>query len=366
MKQLLSIDDLSESDIEGLLDLAANFAEVQKRAVPKVPALRGKTIVMAFFEDSTRTRSSFDLAARRLSADVATFAAGASSLSKGESLRDTVETITAMGVDAIVVRHAHPGVPGAISRYTDAAIVNAGDGRHQHPTQALLDAYTITEALGEVAGKRILLTGDILNSRVARSNIALFSRLGAEMVVCGPQTLLPATQNGNMFGHPVTVVRNIDDVIDSVDVAYMLRIQRERIAEAVLPSVREYRSIYGLTVDRAARMAPHAVVMHPGPMNRGVEIDAAVADSERSLVTQQVANGVVVRMAVLYSILGPGRFEAEDETRGEDLNLADTPSEGSGTGSPASTATANPATNPPINPASDQASDSATNVKETA
>ncbi len=326
MKQLLSIDDLSESDIEGLLNLATNFAEVQKRAVPKVPALRGKTIVMAFFEDSTRTRSSFDLAARRLSADVATFAAGASSLSKGESLRDTIETITAMGVDAIVVRHAHPGVPGAISRYTDAAIVNAGDGRHQHPTQALLDAYTMIEEMGEIAGKRILLVGDILNSRVARSNVSLFTRLGAEVVVCGPQTLLPPMRSGEMFGHPVTVVKNLDDVIDSVDVAYMLRIQRERIAEAVLPSVGEYRSIYGLTAERAARMAPHAVVMHPGPMNRGIEIDAAVADSGRSLITRQVANGVVVRMAVLYSILGPGRFDSDVEpTAVEDLNLADTP-----------------------------------------
>ncbi len=364
MKQLLSIDDLSENDIESLLDLAASFAEVQKRSVPKVPALRGKTIVMAFFEDSTRTRSSFDIAARRLSADVATFAAGASSLSKGESLRDTVETITAMGVDAIVVRHAHPGVPGAISRYTDAAIVNAGDGRHQHPTQALLDAYTMREALGEIAGKRILLAGDILNSRVARSNISLFTRMGAEVVVCGPHTLLPPHRDGTMFGYPVSVVKNIDDVIDSVDVAYMLRIQRERIAEAVIPGIGEYRTVYGLTAERASRMAPHAVVMHPGPMNRGVEIDAAVADSDRSLVTQQVANGVVVRMAVLYSILGPGRFDTDDERAVvEDLNLVDTPdpAEGEESGSDhVDPAPQDSSTKP------DNASDPATKVKETA
>jgi aspartate carbamoyltransferase catalytic subunit len=329
VNQLLSIDDLSASDIEGLLDLADNFTEVQKRSVPKVPALRGKTVVLAFFEDSTRTRSSFDIAARRLSADVATFAAGASSLSKGESLRDTVETITAMGVDAIVVRHPHSGVPAAVSSYTTASVVNAGDGRHQHPTQALLDAYTLRTTFGDLAGRRILLCGDILNSRVARSNIALFSKLGAELIVCGPRTLLPPSVNSQLFGHPVTVVADIDDVIDQVDVAYMLRIQKERITEAVLPSIREYRTMYGLTAQRARKMAPHAVVMHPGPMNRGVEIDAEVADSERSLITQQVANGVVVRMAVLYQLLGPGRFDSEPESEEtsrpalEDLNLAD-------------------------------------------
>ncbi len=330
MNQLLSVDDLSASDVEGLLELADSFTEVQQRAVPKVPALRGKTVVMAFFEDSTRTRSSFDIAARRLSADVATFAAGASSLSKGESLRDTVETITAMGVDAIVVRHPHPGVPAAISTYTSASVVNAGDGRHQHPTQALLDAYTLRASLGNIEDRRILICGDVLNSRVARSNIALFAKLGAEIVVCGPRTLLPPTTDGQMFGHRVTIVRDLDEVIDSVDVAYMLRIQKERIAEAVLPSIREYRTMYGLTSQRAQRMAPHAVVMHPGPMNRGVEIDGDVADSPRSLVTQQVANGVVVRMAVLYQLLGPGRFDpaplsaSADESSPEELNLADT------------------------------------------
>ncbi len=189
MNQLLTVEDLSVAEIEHVLDLARSFDAVLRRSVPKVPALRGKTVVLAFFEDSTRTRASFDLAARRLSADVATFAAGSSSLSKGESLRDTVETITAMGVDAIVVRHPHPGVPLAISRYTTASVINAGDGRHQHPTQALLDAHTLREALGDIEGRRILMCGDILNSRVARSNIALFSKLGAEVIVCGPRTL---------------------------------------------------------------------------------------------------------------------------------------------------------------------------------
>lgn len=309
MKELISVEDLDLDDIAGLFELTSVFAEVQQRSVPKVHALRGKTVVMAFFEDSTRTRSSFDLAARRLSADVATFAAGASSLSKGESLRDTVETITAMGVDAIVVRHPHPGVPRAITRYTSAAVVNAGDGRHQHPTQALLDAFSLREALGDLDGRRILLCGDILNSRVARSNIAMFSKLGARVIVCGPHTLLPPHTPGRMFGYPVEVAGDLDDVIGSVDVAYMLRIQQERIHDAALPSVREYRMLYGLTSERARRMAPHALVMHPGPMNRGVEIDPDVADSTRSLVTTQVANGVSVRMAVLYQILGPGRFD---------------------------------------------------------
>ncbi len=308
MNQLLSIDDLSVSDIEQLMELSSSFSEVLRRSVPKVPALRGKTVVMAFFEDSTRTRASFDLAARRLSADVATFAAGASSLSKGESIRDTVETISAMGVDALVVRHPHPGVPAAISRYTTAAVVNAGDGRHQHPTQALLDLYTLKTTIGDVAGKRVLLCGDILNSRVARSNIALFTKMGAEVLVCGPHTLLPPHSSTHMFGEPVQVVRSIDSVISSIDVAYMLRIQNERIADAALPSVREYRTMYGLTTDRAAKMASHAVIMHPGPINRGVEIDADVADSEASLITAQVAAGVSVRMAVMYQLLGPGQF----------------------------------------------------------
>jgi aspartate carbamoyltransferase catalytic subunit len=280
--------------------------------------------VLAFFEDSTRTRASFDLAARRLSADVATFAAGSSSLSKGESLRDTVETITAMGVDAIVVRHPHPGAPLAIARFTTAAVINAGDGRHQHPTQALLDAYTLREALGDIEGRRILLCGDILNSRVARSNITMFTKLGAEVIVCGPHTLLPPHSESEMFGVPVEIVDDLDSVIPTIDVAYMLRIQHERIGDAALPTIREYRSVYGLTAARADRLPPHAVVMHPGPMNRGVEIDPDVADSERSLITSQVANGVSTRMAVLYELLGPGQFD--DRTAhapGADFDLTD-------------------------------------------
>ena len=323
MNHLLSVDDLSVGDIEHLMTLTGSFAEVLRRSVPKVPALRGKTVVLAFFEDSTRTRSSFDLAARRLSADVVTFATGASSLSKGESIRDTVETITAMGVDGIVVRHPHPGIPAAIERYTPAAVVNAGDGRHQHPTQSLLDLYTLQTTIGSIEGKRILLCGDIMNSRVARSNVAMFTKMGAEVIICGPHSLLPPHRPNQMFGHPVEIVKDIDAVIGSVDVAYMLRIQNERIADAALPSIREYRATYGLTAERARRMASHAVVMHPGPINRGVEIDADVADSERSLITAQVGAGVGVRMAVLYQLLGPGKFDTGGEAAGEQPAAAD-------------------------------------------
>ncbi len=309
MRELISIDDLSAQDLADVLDLATQFAEVQKRDMPKVPALRGRTVVLAFFEDSTRTRTSFDIAARRLSADVVNFSAGASSLKKGESLRDTIETITAMGVDAIVVRHASSGVPTAISGWTDAAVVNAGDGWHQHPTQALLDSFTIRDHFGSLEGKRIALVGDILHSRVARSNAAAFSKLGAEVVVVAPKTLLPST----LDGWPVTVETNLDAVIGDLDVAYFLRIQKERMGSGLLPSDREYRTRYGLTVERAARLADDALIMHPGPMNRGVEIDPEVADDPRAVVLGQVANGVPVRMAVLYSVLGPGRFDHEDE-----------------------------------------------------
>ncbi len=307
MRNLISIDDFSADELSDMLDLATQFAEVQTRDVPKVPALRGRTVVLAFFEDSTRTRTSFDIAARRLSADVVNFSAGASSLKKGESLRDTVETITAMGVDAIVVRHASSGVPTAIARWTDAAVVNAGDGWHQHPTQALLDCFTIRERLGTLAGKRIALVGDILHSRVARSNAAAFSKLGAEVVLVAPRTLLPS----NLDGWPVTVAPDLDSVIGDLDVAYFLRIQKERMGPGLLPSDREYRARYGLTVERAAALSADAMIMHPGPMNRGVEIDPAVADDPRAGVLDQVANGVPVRMAVLYSVLGPGRFDED-------------------------------------------------------
>ena len=305
MKHLLQIGDLSRTELEGLLDLAEHFAEVGEREIPKVPALRGRTVVLAFFEDSTRTRLSFDLAARRLSADVATFTASASSLSKGESLRDTIETIAAMGVDALVVRHRSSGVPWQLSRWTDAAVVNAGDGWHQHPTQALLDAYTIRRHRGGLEGLRIAICGDVAHSRVARSNVEAFTALGAQVVLVAPATLLPPS----LVGWPVEVAASLDDVVGEVDVAYLLRVQHERLSEPLFPSDREYRARFGLTAERAGRLKPNALIMHPGPMNRGVEIDPEVADDPRAAVREQVANGVAVRMAVLFALLGPGRFD---------------------------------------------------------
>ncbi len=307
MKHLLSINELSRGDLEELLELARGFAEVQERDIPKVPALRGKTVVLAFFEDSTRTRTSFDLAARRLSADVVNFSVSSSSAAKGESLRDTVETIDAMGVDAVVVRHGSSGAPHRIAAWTDASVVNAGDGWHQHPTQALLDCYTITERLGGLDGRKIAICGDIQHSRVARSNVEAFTALGGEVILVGPRTMLPPS----LEGWPVKVEPDIDAALADVDVAYFLRIQQERLAAGAFPTVREYRARYGLTVDRLDRLRPDALIMHPGPMNRGVEIDPEVADDPRCLVLDQVSAGVPVRMAVLYRLLGPGRFDPD-------------------------------------------------------
>ncbi len=307
MRNLLTIADLSSDDLQELLQLADRFAETQTRDVKKVPALRGKTVVLAFFEDSTRTRTSFDLAARRLSADVVNFSAGASSLSKGESLRDTIETISAMGVDAIVVRHRSSGAPQQVAQWTDAAVINAGDGWHQHPTQALLDSYTIRQRFGSLEGRRIALCGDINHSRVARSDVDAFTKLGAEVVLVAPPTLLPPS----LEGWPVSVSHDLDQVVSDIDVAYFLRIQQERMTDALFPSVREYRAHFGLTVDRAKRLKPDALIMHPGPMNRGVELDPAVADDERAVVLDQVAAGIPIRMAVLFQTLGPGQFESE-------------------------------------------------------
>ncbi len=305
MRHFIDIADHDASELTAILDLAEQFSTVLGRDVPKVPALRGQTIVLAFFEDSTRTRTSFDLAARRLSADVVNFAAGSSSLKKGESLRDTIETIAAMGIDGLVVRHASSGAAAQIRQWTDASIINAGDGWHQHPTQAMLDAFTIRRRLGSIEGRHILICGDVQHSRVARSDVEAFTKLGATVTLVAPRTLLPPT----LDGWPVTIAGSLDEVIGEVDVAYFLRIQKERMSEALLPSDREYREHYGLTVARAKRLGEHALIMHPGPMNRGVEIDPAVADDPRSAVLDQVAHGVAVRMAVLYSALGPGQFD---------------------------------------------------------
>jgi len=304
MSDLLSIDDLGPAGIENVLELSDSFVEVTRREIPKVPALRGKTVVTLFYEDSTRTRLSFETAAKRLSADTMSFTAGTSSVTKGESLLDTVRTIEAMGVDAMVVRHPSAGAPHRIAGWIDAAVVNAGDGRHEHPTQALLDLLTLRRRLGADAlrGLRVGIVGDVRHSRVARSGVKAFAAVGADVTVVGPPTLLPES----LEGWPARAATDLDDVLPEVDVVYLLRIQRERLGAALFPSLREYTSRYGLTAERAARLKPDTVIMHPGPMNRGVEIAADVADSPASIITEQVANGVAVRMAVLWLLLGSG------------------------------------------------------------
>jgi aspartate carbamoyltransferase catalytic subunit len=302
-RHLLSVADLGAEGIEEILRLTDRFVEVSARSIPKVPALRGKTVVSLFFEDSTRTRLSFETAARRLSADVMSFSVASSSVNKGESLRDTVETIEAMGVDAVVVRHSGSGVPWQVAGWLDAAsVINAGDGWHEHPTQALLDCYTIREALGRIDGLRIAIVGDIRHSRVARSDIAAFTALGAHVTLVAPPTLLPPS----LVGWPVEVSHDLDAVLPEIDVVYLLRLQKERMLEALLPSLREYTATYGLTNERARLLRPDALIMHPGPVNRGVEVAADVADRPNSVITRQVANGVAVRMAVLYRLLGSG------------------------------------------------------------
>jgi aspartate carbamoyltransferase catalytic subunit len=303
VKHLLSIADLGRDGIEDILRLTDSFVEVSERNIPKVPALRGRTVVSLFYEDSTRTRLSFETAAKRLSADTMSFTVGSSSVNKGESLRDTVETIHAMGVDAIVVRHKSSGVPWQIGQWTAASIVNAGDGWHQHPTQALLDCYTIRNELDRpIEGLHVAIVGDIKHSRVARSNVLALDALGARVTLVAPRTLLPPS----LEGWPVDVNGDLDDVLPKCDVVYLLRMQLERQTEALVPSLREYSTRFGLDRTRVARLPEHALVMHPGPMNRGVEIAADVADLPRAVITQQVRNGVAVRMAILYSLLGAG------------------------------------------------------------
>ncbi len=302
MSDLLSISDLERGDVEQLLDLTDHFAEVSARPIPKVPALRGKTVVSLFYEDSTRTRLSFETAAKRLSADTMNFSVSTSSVKKGESLRDTALTIEAMGIDCIVVRHRSAGVPWQLTSWVDASVVNAGDGWHEHPTQALLDCYTLRQHKGSLDGMHIAIVGDIKHSRVARSDIAAFTKLGAEVTLVAPPTLLPP----RLDDWPVEVSTDLDTVLPKVDVVYLLRMQRERMTESLVPSLREYTHGFGLTADRIALLADEAIVMHPGPMNRGVEIAPEVADLPRAVVTNQVRNGVAVRMAVLYLLLGSG------------------------------------------------------------
>ena len=312
MKHLRSIDELGVDGLRHLLELSDHMAEINRRPIPKVPALRGKTVVSLFFEDSTRTRLSFETAAKRLSAETMTFSVGTSAVNKGESLRDTIETIAAMGVDAFVVRHHSSGVPWQISRWTEASVINAGDGWHEHPTQALLDCYTIRTALNRrdsFEGLHIAIVGDIKHSRVARSNVWAFAALGARVTLVAPHTLLPPTYHD----WPIDVVHHIDEIVDKVDVLYMLRMQRERMNESLLPSLREYTSSFGLTYERAARLRDHALVMHPGPMNRGVEIALDPSELPGSVIKQQVTNGVSVRMAVLFHLLGSGSGLAAGE-----------------------------------------------------
>ena len=303
-RHLLSIDDLGRSGIDEMLELSAAFVEVTQREIPKVPALRGKTVASLFYEESTRTRVSFETAAKRLSADTMTFAIGSSSVKKGESLRDTVQTVAALGVDAVVVRHRAAGAPHRIAGWIDASIINAGDGRHEHPTQALLDLLTLRRRLGTDAfdGLRVAIVGDVRNSRVARSTGKALATMGAEVTLVGPPTLLPES----LVGWNCAVSHELDPLLAETDVVYLLRIQRERQDQALFPSLREYTTRYGLTAERAGRLKPDTVIMHPGPMNRGVEIAAEVADSPASIIKEQVTNGVAVRMAVLWSLLGSG------------------------------------------------------------
>ena len=304
MKHLLDTADLAAADIATLLDLTDTMAEIGSRPVPKVPALRGKTVAQVFFEDSTRTRLSFDTAAKRLSADTLTFTASSSSLNKGESLRDTIETLSAMGVDAFVVRHRSSGVPLAVSSWTDASVVNAGDGWHQHPTQALLDAHTVTRSLStgnSLSGVHVAIVGDVAHSRVARSDIDVFHKLGARVTVVAPRTLVPAPWFGREDVH---FTESLDDLIGDVDVLYMLRLQKERMASGLIPGGDEYSLRFGLDERRANLLREGALVLHPGPMNRGVEMIVDPARLPGSRILVQVATGVAVRMAVLFSLLG--------------------------------------------------------------
>ncbi len=315
MRHLLSTKDLSRDEAIAILDIAEDMAGVADREVKKLPTLRGKTVVNLFFEDSTRTRVSFEVAAKRLSADVINFSAKGSSVSKGESLKDTAQTLAAMGADAVVIRHSASGAPQVLaeSGWIDAGIVNAGDGTHEHPTQALLDAFTIrrrlhgSDARGRALdGITVTIVGDILHSRVARSNVWLLTTLGAHVSLVAPATLLPVST----AGWPVEVSYDLDAAIDAgPDVVMMLRIQAERMNAAFFPNAREYSRQWGLDDERAARLPAASIVMHPGPMNRGLEISANAADSPQSTVLEQVANGVSIRMAVLYHLLSSGVSE---------------------------------------------------------
>jgi aspartate carbamoyltransferase catalytic subunit len=304
-KDLLGIADLSKDEIELILDTADSFAEVARRPIKKVPTLRGRTVLNLFFEPSTRTRSSFELAEKRLSADALNFSGSGSALSKGESLIDTARNLEAMAPDLIIIRHQHPGVPHLLAERLASGVINAGDGAHEHPTQALLDAYTIRRHKGELAGLKVVIAGDIEHSRVVRSNIHLLGKMGARVTVAGLRTMMPV----EVEKMGVEACFDLDDALEDADVVMMLRVQLERHGRSLFPSVREYHRLFALTPERLARAKDDAIVMHPGPMNRGTEISSLVADGGKSVILEQVANGVAVRMAVLY-LLAAVRPEA--------------------------------------------------------
>jgi aspartate carbamoyltransferase catalytic subunit len=295
MKHLLSIEQMTRPELEAILERAESFAEVGRRDIKKVPTLRGRTVVNLFFEASTRTSSSFELAAKRLSADVVSVKAAGSSVDKGESLKDTIATLSAYDPAAIVIRSPHAGAADLVARWTSASVINAGDGKHEHPSQALLDLYTLRRHLGELDGKRIWIVGDVLHSRVARSNLIAFQQMGASVTLCGPPTLIP--RGIEELGCAVAYTL---DGLEEADVVYALRMQRERMSESFVPTLREYAARYQID---ARRLGPRQLLMHPGPVNRGVELSGEVIDSPRSLITEQVESGLVVRMAILYELL---------------------------------------------------------------
>jgi aspartate carbamoyltransferase catalytic subunit len=303
IKHLKSAADLDAETATLILDTAGEMAALAGREVKKLPTLRGRTVVNLFYEDSTRTRISFEAAAKRLSADVINFSAKGSSVSKGESLKDTALTLQAMGADAVVIRHPASGAPHRLSSWVDGSVINAGDGTHEHPTQALLDAYTMRSRLGRLDGLNVAIVGDVLHSRVARSNVLLLTTLGAHITLVGPPTLIPIGVDPAL-APGAKVSYDLDSVLPSADVVMMLRVQTERMQDSYFPSAREYSRRYGLDAARMRKLPEHAIVMHPGPMNRGMEITPEVADSPRSTIVEQVANGVSARMAVLYLLLG--------------------------------------------------------------
>ena len=307
-KHLISLEKFPKKDIQQIIDTAFNFKEVLERPIKKVPSLQGKTIVNLFFENSTRTRISFELAQKRLSADTVNFSASSSSLKKGESFKDTAQNIEAMKIDAVVMRHPSPGAPHQLKKFINAQIINAGDGTHEHPTQAILDMMSIQEKFGKIKGLNIAIIGDIHHSRVARSNIYGLVTMGANVTVCGPPNLVPR----EISNLGVDVNYNIDEVVEWADAVNILRIQRERMGVGLIPSVREYRRLFGVTYERMSRRDKELVIMHPGPMNRGVEIDSEVADSDQAIILEQVLNGVASRMSILYLMLGAKEEDGDE------------------------------------------------------